>query len=97
MLRLGIIGCGRVTSMFHLKAIQKLEEFNVAAISDVSKERMNDVQSGCMASEIYLDYRQLLEDDKVEAVAINTPPRFHESMVLEALENGKHVLCEKPL
>ena len=97
MLRLGIIGCGRVTSMFHLKAIQKLEKIKVTAISDVSEERMNKIQSECGASETYLDFRQLLEDDSVEAVAINTPPRFHESMVLEALSYGKHVLCEKPL
>ena len=97
MLRLGIIGCGRVTSMFHLKAIQKLEEIMVTAISDISEERMNDVQSEFGTSVTYLDYRQLLEDKRVEAVAINTPPRFHESMVLEALDNGKHVLCEKPL
>ena len=83
--------------MFHLKAIEKVDQIEIAAVSDVSEDRMNEVRAECVASEAYLDYRQLLADDSVEAVAINTPPRFHETMVKEALDAGKHVLCEKPL
>ena len=97
MLRLGIIGCGRVTSMFHLKAIEQIANIRVAALSDVIKERMNNLQDTCGSSETYLDYKELLSDPDVDAVAVNTPPRFHEKIVLDALYAGKHVLCEKPL
>ena len=97
VLRLGIIGCGRVTSMFHLKAIEQVDTVNVAAISDISEDRLKDTLSECNGAKGYLDYKQLLQDENVEAVAINTPPRFHESMALDALNAGKHVLCEKPL
>jgi len=97
MLRLGIIGCGRVTTMFHLKAIEMVEGVTVTAVSDVSEERIRDVQGRCASAKAYTNYVGLLEDPDVDAVAINTPPRFHEEMTLESLNHGKHVLCEKPL
>jgi len=97
MLRLGIIGCGRVTTMFHLNAIEEVEGVTVTAVSDVSEERIRDVQGSCASAKAYTDYMGLLEDPDVDAVAINTPPKFHEGMVLDALSHGKHVLCEKPL
>jgi predicted dehydrogenase len=97
MLYLGIIGCGRVTSMFHLRAIDQIDDIRVVAVSDVSEERMDDIRGASGASESYLDYKKLLSDENVEAVAINTPPQFHETIVIEALKAGKHVLCEKPL
>ncbi|MFH0850441.1 MAG: Gfo/Idh/MocA family oxidoreductase, partial [Candidatus Bathyarchaeota archaeon] len=97
MLRLGIIGCGRVTTMFRLKAIDEVEEVTVEAVSDVSEDRIRDVLGSCASAKAYTHYTDLLGDPDVDAVAINTPPRFHEEMVLSALSHGKHVLCEKPL
>jgi len=97
MLRLGIIGCGRVTTMFHLNAIEEVKGVTVTAVSDVSGERMRDVLGRCASAKAYTNYAELLDDPAVDAVAVNTPPRFHEEMVLESLSHGKHVLCEKPL
>ena len=97
MLRLGIIGCGRVTSMFHLKAIDQIDEISVTGLSDVNEERMGEMEESCGSPDTYLDYRDLLSDPDIDAVAVNTPPRFHAPIVLDALNAGKHVLCEKPL
>ena len=97
MLRLGIIGCGRVTTMFHLNAIEEVKGVTVTAVSDVSGERMRGVLGRCASAKAYTNYAELLDDPAVDAVAVNTPPRFHEEMVLESLSHGKHVLCEKPL
>jgi len=97
MLRLGIVGCGKVTTMFHLKSIKEVEEVTVTAVADLDRARMEDVRRKAGAERGYTDRKELLADPEVEAVAINTPPRFHEDLVLEAIEAGKHVLCEKPL
>lgn len=97
MLRLGIIGCGRVTTMFHLKAIDEVEDVTVEAVSDVSEDRIREVKGSYPSARAYSHYVGLLEDPDVDAVAVNTPPRFHEEMVLDSLSHGKHVLCEKPL
>ena len=97
MLNVGIIGCGRVTTMFHLNAIVELDEVNVVAVADPNQKNMEEVKKKSGASDGYLDYHELLENPRVEAVAINTPPRFHEEMIIESLNAGKYVLCEKPV
>jgi predicted dehydrogenase len=97
MLRLGIIGCGKVTTMFHLKSIKEVDEVTVAAVADLERARMEDIRRKAGAEKGYTDPKELLTDQDVEAVAINTPPRFHKGLVLKAIEAGKHVLCEKPL
>jgi len=96
MLRLGVIGCGRVTTMFHLRAIRDVAEVEVAAVADVNEERTRTVAEECNTKG-YTDYHELLGDPGIDAVVINTPPSLHEEMVLDALGSGKHVLCEKPL
>lgn len=83
--------------MFHLKAIEVVKGFSVAAVADMDESRMEEVRDKCGAARGCLEYGELLADPDVDAVVINTPPRFHEDMVVEALEAGKHVLCEKPL
>jgi predicted dehydrogenase len=97
MFRLGIVGCGKVTTMFHLKAIEEVEEVTVVAVADLDRARMEDVRRKSGAERGYTDPNELLSDPDVEVVAINTPPRFHEETAVEALRAGKHVLCEKPL
>ncbi len=97
MIRLGVIGCGRVTSMFHLKAIKQLPEITVSAVLDIDEARMLETQREAGAEKAYHDSAELFNDLDVDAVVINTPPRFHEEITLKALEHGKHVLCEKPL
>lgn len=97
MLRLGIIGCGRVTTMFHLNAVKASGVVDLVSISDKSSEQLAEVKGTTGVGHACSDYRELLSRPDVEAVSINTPPRFHEEMTLEAIKAGKHVLCEKPL
>lgn len=48
--------------------------------------------------EYYTDhYEKLLEDPETDVIFVNTPPSLHTDMILQALEAGKHVICEKPL
>ena len=83
--------------MFHLRAIAEVEGVKVSAVADPDGRRMEDVRRRAGAERGYLNYRELLSDPDVDAVAVNTPPRLHEGMTLDALRAGKHVLCEKPL
>lgn len=83
--------------MFHLKAIDEVEEVTVVSVADSDVYLMEHVKKKSLAIKGYVDYLDLLRDPEVEAVAINTPPNLHEEMVIQSLKAGKHVLCEKPL
>ena len=83
--------------MFHLNAVKASGVVELVSISDKSGEQLAEVKSATGVSHACGDYHELLARSEVEAVSINTPPRFHEEMTLEAIKAGKHVLCEKPL
>ncbi|MBM3292163.1 Gfo/Idh/MocA family oxidoreductase [Candidatus Bathyarchaeota archaeon] len=97
MLHLGIIGCGRVTTMFHLHAINNSKSWKLVGLADNNERRLKEVQKISGTEYTTTDYKQLLLRDDIQAVSINTPPKLHEQMVIDSLNAGKHVLCEKPL
>jgi predicted dehydrogenase len=44
----------------------------------------------------YRDFRAVLADKSIDVVDICTPPAMHAMMIVEAVQAGKHVICEKP-
>jgi predicted dehydrogenase len=67
-------------------------------ISEISDERRAEVAAETGAASAHADYRPILDDPPVHAVMISaTPETTHHPMARDALEAGKHVLCEKPI
>lgn len=97
-LGVGMIGVG-LRSGAHLKALAQLRaESRITALCDLESARMAKVAAGLPAKpELYTDYREMLRDKNVSAVAIITPGYLHHEMTLAALRAGKDVLLEKPL
>lgn len=93
----GIIGAGEI-SLLHAAAYRALgERVRLAAVADIDKERARNLAKHFNIPAIYDDYQHLLADSNVRAVSICTPPFLHVQQSVEALEAGKHVLCEKPV
>lgn len=97
-IQFGIIGVG-LRSSAHLKALKQLQgESKIVALCDLESARMAKAAVGLPAKPaMYTDYRELLKDKNVGAVAIITPGYLHHEMALAALRAGKDVLLEKPL
>lgn len=95
--RVGIIGCGNVAENRHLPALAALTDLQVVAVADIDQERLHRVADRFRVNHRYPDYRTLLSDPGVEAVAICSPMQSHVEMAIAALDAGKHVLVEKPL
>ena len=94
-LRIGVIGCGEIAQIMHLPYLKELPELEVAAICDVSEALLAAVGEQFGVAKRYLDYRALLADENLDAVAILTPD--HADIAIAAAEAGKHIMVEKPL
>ena len=94
--KVGILGTGFIGRV-HLDALQRLESVAPAAIADVDVELAKRLCAGFGIPTATGDYRQILRDPAIGAVHICTPNAQHYAMAKEALEAGKHVVCEKPL
>ncbi len=96
MIRLGVIGAGRITQVAHLPVFSKTKYIELVAISDPSAALVNGVAAryGILG---YTDTAEMLNSADVDAVLIAAPDRFHYALGKQAIEAGKHVLMEKPL
>jgi predicted dehydrogenase len=81
----------------HLEAVRRLEPVEAVAIAGRNAEAARRLGAGFSIPTITTDYREVLRDPAIDAVHICTPNAQHFPMVKDALQAGKHVLCEKPL
>ena len=95
--RFGIIGAGGIAREGHVPAIKKLAEAELVAVCRRNKEKANELAREWQAKEVYYDYRDLVKSKNIDAVIIATPNAYHRENTIAAAEEGKHILCEKPL
>jgi predicted dehydrogenase len=69
----------------------------VIAVADLNSDRLQLVARRYPGVRAVRDYRDLLSDPHIDAVAISTPVSTHFRLAMEALQAGKHVLVEKPM
>lgn len=99
-LRIGIIGCGGIANVKHLPALSAFkDEVEIVAFCDIEKDRAEKAaqEYGVSDAKVYVDYKELLEDKSIDVVHVLTPNVSHCPITCDALEAGKHVLCEKPM
>ena len=93
----GVIGCGTIAQISHIpNLISDGDRFQILALSDMNAELLADVADHYHISDRYLDYRELLDREDVEAVVV-CHSGSHRDTVLAALESNKDVFVEKPL
>jgi predicted dehydrogenase len=86
-----------VTETRHLAAIRHAQGVEAVALSDVDASRLSRVAEAYGVARRYEDWRELVEDENVDAVAVCVPPALHTEVALAAMKAGKHVFVEKPL
>ena len=95
-LKTALFGTGFVGRV-HLEGIRRLGYVQLYAIGEPQIEKANQLAAEFGAEKVEADYRRILEDKSVDAVHVCTPNAFHFPIAKDALEAGKHVICEKPL
>ena len=98
MYRLGIIGGGlygaRLTQVFSDAAKASLIDFR--AIADINRAVLDDLVNR-FGIHGYADYREMIDAEKLDAVAVVTPDHLHEEMAVYAARKKLHLLVQKPL
>jgi predicted dehydrogenase len=97
--KVGIIGCGVIANGKHMPSLSKLDNVQMAAFCDLKMERAEEAASkyGVPGAKVFTDYRDLLTMDDIEVVHVLTPNSSHAPISIDAMESGKHVMCEKPM
>jgi predicted dehydrogenase len=94
--RVGLIGTGTWGNI-HAQTYTEYSRAALAAVCDQSEERARKAAAQYGVSDVYTDYRKMLKDGGIDAVAIVTPDFAHREIIEEAARAGKHIIVEKPL
>ena len=92
--RWGIISTGNIANHF-VEALKTLENAEVLAVGSRSQETANNFSEKWSIPGAYASYEELYKDPDVDIVYVGTPHNIHHWNVIDALNAGKHVLCEK--
>ncbi|WP_042150069.1 Gfo/Idh/MocA family protein [Paucisalibacillus sp. EB02] len=96
MIQIGIIGLGAIGQRL-ISQFTEYKEIEVVAVCDHVAALATKKAEELGGVNAYTDYQKLLEDEKIDLVYVAVPPKFHYQIVLDVIQAGKHVLCEKPL
>jgi predicted dehydrogenase len=96
MIKIGVIGCGH-WGPNHVRVFSQLRDSRATAIADLDSNRLEAIRQQYGHVQPFKDYREMLKAADVDAVVVAAPTKLHYVMVKDALNAGKHVLCEKPL
>ena len=92
--RTGVAGVGFIGAA-HIETLRRLGNVEVVAVSDaIDAQKKADVQ---LVPKGYKDFRNMIDGENLDAIHVCTPNNTHYEIAKYALENGLHVLCEKPL
>ena len=98
MINLGIIGAGRIGRVHTESICTQIPNARVKILASPSMDAAREVWAKNMGVErVTRDYREILEDQEIDAVLICSATDTHSHISIEAIEAGKHVFCEKPV
>jgi predicted dehydrogenase len=95
MLRIAIVGCGKVADQ-HVDAIHRVRDCEVVALCDQELLMAQQLGERFRTSDCFSDLEEMLQSTSPDVVHITTPPQSHYSLARQCLESGSHVYVEKP-
>jgi predicted dehydrogenase len=95
-LKVAVVGCGYWGPNLIRNFIQ-LNQSDVLWVSDLDQLRLDHMKQLYPSIRTTTVFDEILNDDRVDIIAIATPVRFHHSLAVKALHAGKHVFIEKPI
>ena len=95
MLRVAIIGCGKIADS-HAAQIQRIADCEIVGVCDREELMAKQLQERFPIKQYFSNVDELLETTRPDVVHITTPPQSHFNLGKQCLERGCHVYVEKP-
>jgi predicted dehydrogenase len=95
MLRIAIVGCGKVADQ-HVQAIGRISDCIIAGLCDRELLMAKQLGERIGVTACFADLQEMLRTTKPDVVHITTPPQSHFSLARQCLRFGSHVYLEKP-
>jgi len=96
-LGIGIVGLGAHAQRGHIDHLVRIERADIIAVCDPSDEARERVRAAGFTGPAYESLDELLSEDRVRALVICSPDRFHAHALAHGVAAGRHVLVEKPV
>ncbi|WP_213732252.1 Gfo/Idh/MocA family protein [Citrobacter europaeus] len=100
MLNIAIVGTGNISHNHIQGYLQFADRCRIVALVDIYPEKAEEKKSryGLSEARVYRNHQAMLDADiEIDVVDVCTPPYVHAAISIDALQAGKHVLCEKPM
>ena len=96
MIKIGILGCGKIAQVRHIPEYAANPDCQLVGFYNPTKSRAEDMAAkyGGLA---YDTAEELLANPEIDAVSVCAANYAHAALSIQALNAGKHVLCEKPM
>lgn len=94
-IKFGLVGCGRM-GLRRAKRVIDHPNAELVCVADVDEEKAKKTSKE-FGVNYYTDFRELVGIEEIDSVIVCVPNKYHAPVTIEALNNGKHVFCEKPL
>ena len=96
MLKIGVLGCGKIAQVRHIPEYDANPNCKLAAFYNPTRSRAEDMAKK-YGGKVYDTAEELLADPDIDAVSVCAANYAHAELAIKALRAGKHVLCEKPM
>ncbi len=95
-MKVGVIGCGFIATEVYLPLLTRHPLVDSLSISEIDSNRLQSVGAkfGIPKERLFTNYDKMQD---VDVVFVLTPPFLHMQMILDCLDEGKHVFVEKPM
>ena len=99
MLKIAIIGTGNISHNHIQGYLEFADRCQIVALVDIYPEKAEEKkrQYGLTNVKVYASHEEILGDTEIDVFDVCTPPYVHAEISINALNAGKHVLCEKPM
>lgn len=94
MIRIGLLGCGRIGQV-HARTLRGLDSARIVAVSDAFPDAADALARACDAQARTTD--AIIASDDIDAIVIGTPTDTHYDIIHAAAAAGKAIFCEKPV